>query len=85
MTVSKFRAARELKRAENGKCEDRKSYQESGPAVVTLANKLHRKPRSGKRKPLRSIAPNLLPKIISTVEVKLIVHLKSRRCFNRNR
>ena len=59
MIVAKLRAARERKRAVNGKCEGRKSYQESKPEVVTLARKLYRKPRSGKRKSLRTIAQEL--------------------------
>jgi DNA invertase Pin-like site-specific DNA recombinase len=59
MIVAKLRAARERKRSANGKCEGRKSYQESRPEVVAIAKKLYRKPRSGKRKPLRSIACEL--------------------------
>jgi DNA invertase Pin-like site-specific DNA recombinase len=59
MIVSKLRAARERKRVTNGKCEGRKSYQESRPEVVLVAKKLHRKPRLGKRKPLRLIADEL--------------------------
>ena len=56
MTVSKLRAARERKRLANGKCEGRKSYQESNPDVVRLAKRLYRKPRNGPRKSLRQIA-----------------------------
>ena len=56
MIVSKLRAARERKRALNGKCEGRKSYLEAKPEVVQLARRLHRKPRKGKRRSLRQIA-----------------------------
>ena len=60
MTVSKLRAARERKRAKSGKCEGRKSYQESRPEVVALAKKLYRKPRNGQRKSLRKISEEIV-------------------------
>ena len=56
-TVAKLRAARERKRAANGKCEGRKSHRELRPEMVTLAHKLWRKnPRTGKRLSYRDIS-----------------------------
>ena len=49
MTVLKLKAARERKKAQNGKCEGRKSYQEASPALIAEIKKLRRKPRNGKR------------------------------------
>jgi DNA invertase Pin-like site-specific DNA recombinase len=40
--VAKLRAARERRRAANGKCEGRKSYAEGMPETVALAKELHR-------------------------------------------
>lgn len=57
MTVQKLRVARERKRKQNasGKCEGRKSYQESNPELIARVKKLRRKPRNGKRMPLKKV------------------------------
>lgn len=59
MVVLKLRAARDRKRAANGKCEGRKSHEERRPDVVRLARKLRRKPRNGKRLSYRDVAAHL--------------------------
>jgi hypothetical protein len=40
--VARLRRARELKKAEIGKCGGRKSHAEIAPSAVTLAKQLHR-------------------------------------------
>jgi hypothetical protein len=60
MVEMKLRSARDRKRSANGKCEGRKSYAEKQPAVVALAQKLHRKDRTtGKRLSFCKIATRL--------------------------
>lgn len=49
MTVQKLRAARNRKRAVNGKCEGRKSYHEADPELIAQIKRLRRKPKNGKR------------------------------------
>lgn len=56
MAVAQLRAARDRKRAANGKCEGRKSHAERNPEVVALARKLRRKPRNGVRPSYREVA-----------------------------
>ena len=51
--VAKLRSSRERNRVVNGKCEGRKSYQESRPEVVELAKRL--KWRSRKARDKRSL------------------------------
>jgi len=59
-TVAKLKAARERKRARNGKCEGRRSHGEMNPELVALAKRLHhRNPKTGGRKSLRGIAAEL--------------------------
>ncbi|HEX2429313.1 MAG TPA: recombinase family protein [Aestuariivirgaceae bacterium] len=58
--VAKLKAARERKRARDGKCEGRRSHREMNPGLVALAKKLHRRnPKTGKRLSLRAIAAEL--------------------------
>ena len=58
--VLKLRVARERKRAEQGKCEGRKSYKELAPLLVKEAKRLRRRsPASGKRRSLRQISQEL--------------------------
>jgi hypothetical protein len=58
--VAKLRAARDRKRARDGKCEGRKSHVEMNPELVALAKRLRRRnPKTGERKSLRSIAAQL--------------------------
>lgn len=58
--VKKLRGARARKRAEQGKCEGRKSHAEKYPGTVALAKKLHRaSPKTGKRMSLRKISAAL--------------------------
>lgn len=55
--VKKLRGARARKRAEQGKCEGRKSHVEKYPGAVAMAKKLHRaSPKTGKRMSLRKIS-----------------------------
>jgi DNA invertase Pin-like site-specific DNA recombinase len=56
MTVAKLKAARDRKRAKNGKCEGRKSHQESRPEVVALAKQIKAR---GVRVSLRAISAEL--------------------------
>lgn len=53
MLVEKLKAARARKKARNGKCEGRKSYQETNPELLEEIKRLRRKPRNGKRMPLK--------------------------------
>lgn len=53
MVVQKLRVARERKRVLNGKCEGRKSYNESNPELVKEIKRLRRKPRNGKKPSLK--------------------------------
>lgn len=56
--VAKLRGARERKRALIGKCEGRKSHNETSPEVVALVRKLRRK-RAGKQASYRDISAQL--------------------------
>src|SRR5262249_14537604 len=59
-TVAKLKAARDRKRARQGKCEGRKSHAEMNPELVALAKRLRRRnPKTGERRSLRSIAAEL--------------------------
>jgi DNA invertase Pin-like site-specific DNA recombinase len=59
-TVAKLKAARDRKRARDGKCEGRKSHSELNPELVALVKRLRRRnPKTGERKSLRSIAAEL--------------------------
>jgi DNA invertase Pin-like site-specific DNA recombinase len=60
-TVAKLKAARERVRSKTGKCEGRKSYAESNPALVATAKQLstHREPGSVRKPSLRWIAARL--------------------------
>jgi len=49
MLVLKLKAARDRKKARNGKCEGRKSYHETSPDLLAEIKRLRRKPRNGKR------------------------------------
>jgi hypothetical protein len=58
--VAKLKAARDRKRAREGKCEGRKSHAELRPELVALAKKLHRRnPKTGQRLSLRAAAAEL--------------------------
>ncbi len=57
--VVRLRGARDRKRAENGKCEGRKSWKELDPELIRVSRQLARKPRSGKPRSLRQIASEL--------------------------
>ena len=59
MTVLKLRAARERKRAKEGKCEGRKGYSEVAPDILREVKRLRRKPKGLKRKSYRAIAEEL--------------------------
>jgi DNA invertase Pin-like site-specific DNA recombinase len=49
MLVLKLKASRDSVKAKTGKCEGRKSYQESNPELLAEIKRLRRKPRNGKR------------------------------------
>lgn len=53
MLVLKLKAARDRKKARNGKCEGRKSYHETSPDLIAEIKRLRRKPRNGKRLSLK--------------------------------
>lgn len=58
--VAKLKAARDRKRAKDGKCEGRKSHAELRPEVVAEAKRLRRaSPKTGERRSLRKIASEL--------------------------
>jgi DNA invertase Pin-like site-specific DNA recombinase len=67
MLVKKLRTAREAKKEETGKCEGRKSIEESDPALASLLRKLYRLPRNGKRMTLQRIIDILNRKGIKTI------------------
>jgi hypothetical protein len=59
-TVAKLKAARDRKRARDGKCEGRRPHREMNPEVVALTKRLRRRnPKTGERKSLRMIAAEL--------------------------
>jgi len=53
MLVIKLKAARDRKKALTGKCEGRKSYQESDPELLKAIKVLRRKPRNRKKLSLK--------------------------------
>jgi DNA invertase Pin-like site-specific DNA recombinase len=58
--VAKLKAARDRKRAREGKCEGRRSHIELNPELVAMAKRLRRRnPKTGERRSLRSIAAEL--------------------------
>jgi hypothetical protein len=58
--IAKLKAARDRKRARDGKCEGRRSHLQLNPELVALAKQLrHRNRKTGERKSLRSIAAEL--------------------------
>jgi len=59
MTVLKLRAARERKRARDGKCEGRKTYEETMPELIAEIKKLRRKPKGARRMTHREVAEEL--------------------------
>lgn len=59
MVVLKLRAARERKRAKNGKCEGRKSYGEAMPEVITEIRRLRRKRKGMPRRTFEKVAQEL--------------------------
>jgi len=69
--VSKLKAARVRKKKETGKCEGRKSYQETNPDLVREARRLRRKnPVSGKRKSLQRVSKELFEQGYMTAKGK---------------
>jgi DNA invertase Pin-like site-specific DNA recombinase len=58
--VAKLKAARDRKRARDGKCEGRRSHREMNPELVALVKRLHRRnPKTSQRLSLRAIAAEL--------------------------
>jgi len=53
MLVLKLKAARDRKKARDGKCEGRKSYHETNQILLAEIKRLRRKPRNGKRLSLK--------------------------------
>lgn len=59
LMVTRLRAAREKVRAENGKCEGRKSYQENYPEILKEMRRLRRRRKGMVRLTYRKIAEEL--------------------------
>jgi DNA invertase Pin-like site-specific DNA recombinase len=57
--VAKLKAARDRKRAANGKCEGRKSWAELNPELVREAKRLRRRSPKGHQRSLREVAEEL--------------------------
>jgi len=57
--VAKLKAARDRKRAANGKCEGRKSWVEINPDLVREAKRLRRRSPKGHQRSLREVAEEL--------------------------
>jgi DNA invertase Pin-like site-specific DNA recombinase len=58
--VAKLKAARDRKRARDGKCEGRRSHREMNPQLVVLVKRLRRRhPKTGERRSFRAIAAEL--------------------------
>jgi DNA invertase Pin-like site-specific DNA recombinase len=58
-TVAKLKAARDRKRARDGKCEGRKSHVEMNPELVALVKRLRRRnPKTGERKSFGLLHPS---------------------------
>lgn len=72
MTVLKLKAARDRQRAQNGKCEGRKSYNEANPDLIKEIKRLRRKPRNGKRLSLQKTVETLNAKGYKTAMGKEI-------------
>lgn len=70
LLVKKLSVARNRKKAETGKCEGRKSYQESNPELISEIKKLRRKPRKGKRLSLNKTLEALNKKGLTTTAGK---------------
>jgi DNA invertase Pin-like site-specific DNA recombinase len=59
MLVQKLKVARDRKKKLTGKCEGRKSYEETHPEVLAEIKRLRRKPRNGQRLSLKKTAEAL--------------------------
>lgn len=59
MVVLKLRAARERKRARDGKCEGRKGYSEVSPEILKEIRRLRRKPKGLRRPTFEDVAQEL--------------------------
>jgi DNA invertase Pin-like site-specific DNA recombinase len=59
MTVLKSRAARDRKRIREGRCEGRKTYEDTMPELFHLIKELRRKPKGGKRMTYGQVAEEL--------------------------
>jgi len=70
LLVKKLEVARNRKKADTGKCEGRKSYQESNPELIAEIKKLRRKPRNGKRLSLKKTMDALNQKGFTTTAGK---------------
>ena len=58
--LDSWSAARDRKRARDGKCKGRKSHVEMYPELVALAKRLRRRhPKTGRQKSLRAISREL--------------------------
>jgi len=57
--VAKLKAARERKKKATGKCEGRKSWAETSPALVIEAKRLRRRSPKGHQRSLRDVAAEL--------------------------
>lgn len=58
--MAKLKAARDRKRARDGKCEGRRLHREMNPELVTMVKRLRRRhPKTGRQKSLRAISREL--------------------------
>ena len=72
MLVAKLKAARERKRARDGKCGGRKGYHgtSEGKAIIRKIQELRRKPPKGERRTFREVAEALNSQGITTLTGK---------------
>lgn len=85
MLVAKLRAARDRKKAKTGKCEGRKSYQETNPELIAAIKKLRRKPRNGKRPPLKKTVEALNAQGFKTASNKEITVITLQNILARSK
>ncbi len=72
MLVQKLRAARERKRAREGKCEGRKGYRDSeaGRSIIAKARALRRKPKYGRQRSYVQVSKELNRQGVQTMTGK---------------
>ena len=84
MIVFKLRAARERKRARDGKCEGRKSYTETSPEVIREVKRLRRRRKGQKQMPFSMVARELNHKGLRTCSGTLFTGMNVEAMLRRN-